>query len=216
MRSTLLEPNLSEVLISNLGPHALKSRGEADLLIKELSKNDLYGSFGLRMYEKLEGDIDKQASGPDAAFLNALCGGRSDAGIIRRAHQSWYLESNFEMEEGRANFIYDSFGKAAPHLHYLIHMLGAFHKINHEGLRVKVWSPKKPRLSRDQIIVSGRSETRPNVDEIEPVSRSVAEYLTRLALCLGKCPEIESLPFKYIPRKRLKKSAVGDLVKLVG
>ncbi len=210
-----LRPNVVEVLLQHLADSSAKSRHEAEEAIKGLSEGVNYGRFGLRLSEKLDGDIDKKFGGKDRAFLNAVTGGRSDAESLYRAHQRRYNELGFRLDDRVTEFLYGNFDQTAPNMHYLIHRLGAFQTINIDSLGLKVWSPSNPRESGLQLIASGSPEKKRENGKSMRIVDSVSRYLTRLALSESKCPSLPILPFKYVPERNLEEMG-SEYKQLVG
>ena len=111
---TKLPTDLVSFINENMSKEDFMNRKEIENYISELNDDVNYGEFALRMQEKLEGDWDSQS---DDAFMNSLCGGRSDCDLGERAYQSQYNRKKFLLEKSIIDFIYSKFGNAAPRVH---------------------------------------------------------------------------------------------------
>ncbi len=215
----IVTPNLTTFLEDHLSSTALTSREAADVAIKRLHCEDgshhPYGIIGLRLQEKLEGDIDKRFGGKDGAFSNAILGGRSDSRQLWDTHQAAYNASGFTLSDNVFSFVYEHFGRAAPQLHWLFHILGAFHAINFQETHLTLHSPPNPGTSGLPLIASGRQERKEHEGKKVRLAQGLSKYLTRLALSETRCPPFRVLPFRYVPEKSLE-TVTGDYTKLVG
>ena len=205
--------SLVDFLISNLGSNARKSRDNVEIEIAKLRKSKFleFGKIGLVLQEKLEGDLDKWN---DYAFANAILGGRDDAIQLYRMHQMNYDSRKPVLPEETTNFIYEHYGKAAPNLHFLAHIVYAFNREEFRNLKINLLSPPRPEKSALPLVVSSSHSTKYYYGKQVPLGNDLCTYLARVLLFLDREHLPKTLPIVWAQQRALHKQ-FSDYVNLV-
>ena len=205
--------SLVDFLVSNLGPNARKSRDNVEIEIAKLrkSKSLEFGQIGLALQEKLEGDLDKWN---DDAFANAILGGRDDAMQLCRMHQTNYKSQKPILSAETTNFIYEHYSRAAPNLHFLVHIIYAFNLEDFRSLKINLRSPPRPEKSTLPLVVSSSCSTKYYYGKQVPLGNDLCAHLARVLLSLD-CEHLpQTLPFEWVRQKALQQQ-FSDYVNLV-